>query len=379
MIYLDYNSTSLVRPEVKGAMIEAMEYDGNPSSVHAYGRKALNVLQKARKKLADYINCDLEQLIFTSCGTESNIMVLKGVDAKQIITSTGEHPSVHQTTAGSIRVPIDRNGILDLALLEAALEQSEGRSLVSLIWSNNETGVIQPLKEIVALVKKYDALIHIDAVQCFGKMPIDFEALDIDFMTIAAHKVGGPIGVAALVIKDKKHIAPLFEGGGQEFGMRSGTENIIMIHAFAALVDVLEQKQEHEWAQYNEFRLFLENDIKNFCQKYKLEMPQFIGSAVERVPNISNITMPGVTSQQQLIEFDMSQIAVSSGSACSSGKVKISRIIKAMSFSEKEAETAIRVSFGWNTKMEDIKAYCECWKTIYSRAIKNDEQKTVEL
>lgn len=375
MTYLDHNATSVLRPEVKQAMTEVMDETGNPSSVHALGRKALYRMQTARESIANLVECDREQIIFTSCGTEANMLVVQGTRFDHYVSTETEHPSIFKVLENHPRIEVDGNGILDLKALEAYLKSQDGSVLISLIYANNETGVIQPIDKIVELAKTYKAYVHIDAVQALGKMPLSFKELDIDFMTIAPHKIGGPIGTAALIVKNKTLLYPTMQGGGQEFGYRSGTENVVAIYGFGKLADSLASEDPH-MMDIEALRNEMETELAEFCQDLGGPEATFIAQKANRAPNVSYMVMPGVTSQQQLIEFDLKNIYVSSGSACTSGKVKASRVLKAMGISDSESECAIRVSLGWNTTKEDIKNYCECWKAIYARHYDGKLKKT---
>ncbi len=338
--YFDHNATSPLRPSVKAAMVAAMDVGGNASSVHAEGRAARKVMDDAREKLAFWLGCLPQMMIFTGGGTEANNMALRGVAVERILISAVEHPSVMAAAKASGKdleiIPVDKFGRVDLAALEKMLVGS--KVLVSAMAANNETGVIQPVHEIATLVHAAGCLLHVDAVQAVGKRQVNFGLLGADMMTVAAHKVGGPTGIGALIIRDGLVVEPLLQGGGQELRRRAGTENLINIAGFAALAD--------------------EPQLDTYELTDKLEAAldgaYIFGNGVERLCNTICFASPGLSAETVLIKYDLEGIAVSSGSACSSGKVGPSHVLQAMAVPTEIARSAIRISLGWNTAETDI-------------------------
>ena len=365
MIYLDHNATTPVRPEVVSRMAEVLALPGNPSSTHAAGRQARKVLDDARDQLAAACGASSREIVFTSGGTEANGMALSGTGAEHLIVSATEHDSVLTHAGETVLpvdiVPVDAGGRVKLDVLEDCLKSAKGRVLVSMMLANNETGVLQPISEIVALARQYDAQVHCDAVQAFGKVPVDFKALGVDYMSLSSHKIGGPKGVGCLVLRAGLDVKPFVHGGGQEMGRRSGTENLPGIGGFgmaASMVpDLLEQMNE-----LVQWRDGLESDMRSASNDVVV-----MGDPDNRLPNTLNISMPGVDNDVQLMALDLAGYCVSAGSACSSGKVSVSHVLQAMNVPPDVARTTLRISFGWNTQQQDVEAFAEAWKDIYRR------------
>lgn len=351
--YLDHNATSPLRPAVKAAMLAAMEVGGNPSSVHGEGRAARKLLSDARDKLGFWLGCLPQMITFTSGGTEANNMALRGVDVDRVLVSAVEHPSVLSAAKASGRlveiIPVDKFGRVELGSLEKML--AGPKTLVSVMLANNETGVIQPIAEIAALTHKVGALLHVDAVQAIGKTQVNFGLLGVDMLTVAAHKFGGPTGIGALIIRDGLVVEPLLVGGGQELRRRAGTENLINIAGFAALAD--------------EPRLDT-LDLKGKLED-ALEDVTIFSDGVERLCNTTNFASAGMNAETLLMNFDLEGVAVSSGSACSSGKVTASHVLQAMGIAPELSKAAIRVSLGWNTSEQDIEHFISAWRKICTR------------
>ena len=351
--YLDHNATSPLRPAVKAAMLAAMDVGGNPSSVHGEGRAARKLLSDARDKLGFWLGCLPQMITFTSGGTEANNMALRGVDVDRILISAIEHPSVMAAAKASGKlveiIPIDKAGRIDLSVFEKMLIGP--KALVSVMLANNETGVIQPIAEIAALAHKVGALLHVDAVQAVGKTQVNFGLLGMDMMTVAAHKIGGPTGIGALIIRDGLVVEPLLLGGGQELRRRAGTENLINIAGFAALAD--------------EPQL----DMRGLNNKLEaaLEGTTIFSADVERLSNTTYFANAGMNAETLLMNFDLEGVAVSSGSACSSGKVAASHVLNAMGVASELSKAAIRVSLGWNTTAQDIEHFISAWRKISVR------------
>ena len=351
--YLDHNATSPLRPSVKSAMIAAMNVDGNASSIHGEGRAARKLLGDARERLGLWLGCLPQMIIFTSGGTEANNMALRGVAVERILVSAVEHPSVMATAKASGKdvkiIPVDKFGRVELSALEKMLVGP--KALVSVMIANNETGVIQAIYEIAPVVHAVGSLLHVDAVQAVGKRQVNFGLLGVDMMTVAAHKIGGPTGIGALIIRDGLVVEPLLHGGGQELRRRAGTENLSSIAGFAALAD--------------------EPLLDSFELKDKLEAAfedvMIFSDGVERLCNTTNFAMPGMNAETLLMNFDLEGVAVSSGSACSSGKVAASHVLGAMGISPELSKAAIRISLGWNTTDDDINHFISAWRKISKR------------
>ena len=351
MTYLDYNATAPMRPEVAARMQELAGVPLNASSVHKYGREAKKHLEDARKTIADVISAWSNEIVFCASGTEANNWALKGFADKKIIVSAIEHNSV---LFGQDTFPVTADGVVDLAALDALLAKSSPY-LVSVMLANNETGVIQPIHEVSEICKKHGALLHCDAVQGLGKIPVDFGAIGADMMTVSAHKCGGPVGAAALVVRRDLAIKPLLTGGGQELGRRAGTENVIAITGFAKAVEL--------------FDFGYMRALRNWLDTMEKDVPVVFGKSAERLPNTSCIAMPGVSGEVQLMNFDLKGFAVSAGSACSSGRIERSHVLAAMGAGEL-AGNAIRVSGGWNTTQDEIAAFALEWKNVSARLMK---------
>jgi cysteine desulfurase len=351
--YLDHNATSPLRPEAKHAMLAAMDVHGNASSVHSEGRKAHKLMDDARETLAFTLGCLPQMITFTSGGTEANNMALRGVDVGRILISAVEHHSVIAAAQASGKkveiIPVDKFGRVDLSALEKMLYGP--KALVSVMAANNETGVVQPINDIVQLASKAGALTHIDAVQAFGKRQVNFGLEGCDMMTIGAHKVGGPAGIGALIIRDGLVVEPLLQGGGQELRRRAGTENLIAIAGFAASAKAAR----------------LDTCELNDTLEAALEGTVIFSDGVERLCNTTCFAVPGLKAETLLMNFDLEGVAVSSGSACSSGKVTRSHVLDAMGVAPEISAAAIRVSLGWNTTAEDVNHFIATWQKITAR------------
>lgn len=350
--YLDHNATAPLRPEAKAAMLAAMEICGNASSVHAEGRAARKVMDDAREQVARAIGVIPPMVVFTSGGSEANNMALKGAPVERLIVSAIEHPSVLEAAKASGKtvqiVPVTYQGVIDLGALEEML--TGPKALVSVMLANNETGVIQPVAEVVSLAQAHGALVHTDAVQALGKAPVNFGILGVDLMTLSAHKLGGPVGAGALVIRDGLALEPFIHGGGQELRRRAGTENLVTISGFGAVA----QKKLDVKALRDRLEAALEGAV-------------IFGAGADRLPNTTCFAMPGMKAETLLMAFDLEGIAVSSGSACSSGKVAKSHVLAAMGVAPEISQGAIRVSLGWDTTEGQIDTFIAAWRKIIAR------------
>lgn len=382
MIYLDHNASSPLRPSARSAMLAALGETANASSVHAGGRQARARIEKARSQVAKLCGAAPEDVVFTSGGSEANALALKGAAAGALATgrrivrifvSAIEHDSVRANALaiaerfpGTIvrEIPVTKDGVIDLDALHLALANGEGRALVSVMAANNETGVIQPIEDIACLVKAVGgegALLHVDAVQAIGKIPFAFNAAMIDYMTVSAHKLGGPQGVGALLVKDTAPLAPLIAGGGQEMRRRAGTENVAGIAGFGAAAEEA-SAATGERARIARLRDLFERELLSVAPHAAI-----FGVHAGRLPNTSNFTVPGLSAETGLIALDLDGIAVSSGSACSSGKVKPSHVLSAMGVDQELSRDVLRVSFGWNSTEEDVVAIIQSLRALLHR------------
>jgi cysteine desulfurase len=352
-------------------MMAALALAGNASSLHREGRAARALVEDARENLALSIGCAPRQIVFTSGGTEANVMALspdwleeKG--PKRLFVAAIEHASVLQggqfASDTMDMLPVDAAGIIDLADARRHFEDWRyasrgGPFIVSLMLANNETGTIQPVAELAALAHQFGGLVHTDAVQAFGKLPVDAAALGADLMTISAHKIGGPKGAGALaILRDGLPVAVLLRGGGQEFGYRAGTENIAAIAGFGAVA----ASAIGRWDEIRALRDRIESEIAKFASELRV----FAGKA-RRLANTSCFAVPGMSAETLLIALDLEGVAVSAGSACSSGKVARSHVLEAMGVPPELGTAAIRVSLGWNTTEDDVTKFIAAWKTVY--------------
>jgi cysteine desulfurase len=357
--YLDCNATAPVRPEVAQAMAAALGRTGNPSSVHRAGREARALLEQARESVAALVGAPPEAVVFTSGGTEANNQALLGVSGPKLVSAI-EHDSVLAAAPEALRIPVDGDGVVDL---EALAEQAAAvrPALVSVMLANNETGVLQPVREAVAIVHRHGARVHCDAVQAAGKIPVDVKELGADFVTLSAHKLGGPAGVGALVLGPGVEPAALHHGGSQERRWRPGTENLAGIVGFARACELA--AADRGWRQrVGGLRDELEARVAAIAPQARV-----LGAGAPRLANTSCLTMPGVGSQTQLIDLDLAGIAVSAGSACSSGKAGPSHVLAAMGVDAREAQTAIRVSLGWASTAADVDGFVAAWRRLYER------------
>jgi cysteine desulfurase len=366
--YLDYNATAPVKAEVIAAMRAALERTGNPSSVHGFGREARRALERAREAVAAMIGAAPSQVVFTSGGTEANNQAL-GCARGSVVVSTIEHDSVLAAAPDAERAAVDPEGRIDLARLERQLASTRP-ALVSAMLANNETGVIQPVREVVEVARRHGARVHCDAVQAGGKLEI--AALGADFLALSAHKLGGPQGVGALVLGAGIEPAALLRGGGQERRWRPGTENVAGIVGFGRACELA--IADADWRRRTGvLRDQLEARIAAIAPGARV-----FGRGAERLPNTSCLTMPGVSNQTQLIEFDLAGVAISTGSACSSGKVGPSHVLAAMAVDPAEAATAIRVSFGWASTPHDVERFALVWSRLYARTRRAAHRKVPE-
>lgn len=365
--YFDWNATAPLADAAREAMVEAMKVTGNASSVHAEGRAARALIEKARAQVAALVGAEPKNVTFTSGGTEANALALTpaldvgGARAPRdrLFVSAIEHPSVR--SGGRFEtftdLPVDAGGRLQVAALPQLLSSAQ-RPLVSVMLANNETGVIQPIAEIAAIVHAANGVLHVDAVQGPGRIACDIGALGADLMTMSAHKIGGPQGVGALIRHGDIHIAaPLIRGGGQERNIRAGTENVAAIAGFGAAAEAAIQRRDP--VTLAKLRDRIEAELRAVTPGIVV-----FGATAERLPNTTLFALPGAKAETAIIAFDLNGIAVSSGSACSSGKVQPSHVLAAMGVAPELASGAIRLSIGHLTNENDLGMLLSAWRKI---------------
>ena len=382
--YLDYNASAPLLDCARESMIDAISQGGNASSVHFEGRTARKLIEQARSAFASLINFKTSNIILTSGATEAANHVLSPViragghqlRISKLYISATEHPCILQGGRFSPEeieiLPTHSDGLLDLDYLESALEMHDaltGHPMVAVQLANNETGVIQSVNKIAEVIHKHDGFMVVDAVQALGKMPLSVEETGADFLIFSSHKIGGPQGVGAVVLRDASlSPLPLMSGGGQENYHRGGTENVAAIAGFGAAC---------EWHKEN-----LTKNIKIFALRDSIEeqlgtisreagnnvsLPVFFGKQSERLGNTSCFSVSGVRAETALMALDLDGVSVSSGSACSSGKVKRSHVLEAMGASQIEMEGAVRLSLGWQEDVRGVERFLAAWKTIIGR------------
>ncbi|TXJ35171.1 MAG: cysteine desulfurase [Afipia sp.] len=370
-VYLDWNATTPLRPEARSAIAAAFDISGNPSSVHSEGRAARKLVEDARSAVAAALGADQRNVVFTSGGTEANALALtpdlrkgRAEPVQRLIVSAVEHPSVlvgGRFAPGAIEIaPVLPSGIIDLDAL-AALLVRKPPALVSVMLANNETGAIQPIPEVAGLVHAAGGILHVDAVQAFSKIPINIKSLGADILTVSAHKIGGPKGVGALAFADGlEGLSALIRGGGQEQGRRAGTENVPGIAGFGAAVRAATAASEVDTARMIGLQARLEKGLRSHTGTV------IFSDSVPRLPNTTLISAPRLKAETAVIGFDLEGIAVSSGSACSSGKVQPSHVLQAMNVDPALLRGAIRLSLGWDTTEADIDRCLEAWIKLSS-------------
>jgi cysteine desulfurase len=382
-VYLDWNATTPLRREAKAAMAAAWDLCGNPSSVHAEGRQARRLVEEARASIAGAVGALSRNVIFASCGTEANALALtpglrRGapLPVKRLLVSAIEHASV--LAGGRFRaeeigtIGVANSGLLDIAHLRALLDGGPP-ALVSVMLANNETGAVQPVAEVAEIVHSAGGMLHVDAIQAFGKIPFDIKAMNADLVTVSAHKIGGPKGVGAVILAEGLlGLEPLLRGGGQELGRRAGTENVAGIAGFGAAAKAAMGALERDGIRLEGLRNRLESGLR--------QTPGVVvfSGDVPRLPNTTLFTVPGMKAETAVIGFDLAGIAVSSGSACSSGKVQPSHVLQAMGFGPELAQGAVRLSLGWSTSDADIDLCLEAWRKLAGALLKGHDETELE-
>jgi cysteine desulfurase len=384
-IYLDWNATAPLRPAARTAFLAAVERVGNPSSVHAEGRAARHLVETAREQVAALVSAPTSGVVFTSGGTEANMLALtpmiRGTGGRgrldRVLVSAVEHPSVRaggRFPPDKIEdIPVTSDGIVDLAWLEGRLEELHRHGeevLVSIMHANNETGVIQPVGAAAGIVHAAAGTLHVDAVQTAGRIPCDIKELGADLLTVSGHKLGGPQGSGALVMWSEHFRLddPLIKGGGQERGHRAGTENVAAIAGFGAAAQAARETLAAEGAQIVALRQRLEAGL---CELAPSTM--IFGAGVERLPNTILLAVPGLKAETALIALDLAGVSVSSGSACSSGKVAPSHVLAGMGVAPDLAAGAVRLSLGWETRENEVERFLIAWSKVVSRLSKGEK------
>lgn len=365
-IYLDHNAASPLLPEARSALVAALDMAGNPSSVHGHGRALRNLIDTARTQVADLAGAERKQVVFTGSATEAITQAIVGgaetFASTAIVISAGEHAAVTKAAEATglpiITIGLLPDGAIDLDQLATVTAQAEGNLLVALHWVNNETGVVQDVARINAIVGPTRHTLFIDAVQAFGKLKLDFAASAPDMMAVSGHKIGAPAGIGALLVKAHADTVRLIPGGGQEQGRRGGTEAAALIAAFGAAAAAIEAR----YGAADPPRLIsrLEADLKS-------SIAGLVIFGENRLGNVINFAVPGVKSSTAMMGLDLLGLSVSSGSACSSGKVGPSHVLAAMGVAPELADCALRVSLGWNSTVDDVNAFVAGYQSIMAR------------
>lgn len=370
-IYLDHNASAPLLPEARTALLSALDLTGNPSSVHGHGRALRNLVETARGQIAKVAGAERSQVVFTGSATEAITQAIVGaakafgIDA--IIMSAGEHAAVlkaAEATGLPVKtVPLDAHGVIAVDEIAAAIKASESvgmKLLVCVHLVNNETGVIQPLDRIETLVGPSPHYLFVDAVQGFGKISLEFSSRAPDMVAVSGHKIGAPAGIGALLMKGHADQVRLIPGGGQETGRRGGTESAALIAAFGAAASAFPARLYD--ANVSELVRVVEDGMR-------LVAPNLVvfGEKSDRIGNVSNFAVPGLKSSVAMMGLDLIGLSVSSGSACSSGKVGPSHVLAAMDVAPELSECAMRVSFGWNSTLSDVEAYLKGFGEVFGR------------
>ncbi|MGV8830876.1 MAG: cysteine desulfurase family protein [Devosia sp.] len=362
-IYLDHNAASPLLPEARSALIAALDLVGNPSSVHGHGRALRNLIDTARGQLASLAGAERKQVVFTGSATEAITQAIvggaKSFDSTAIVISAGEHAAVSKAAAMTglpvITIGLLADGCIDLDQLAQVIGAAQGQLLVALHWVNNETGVVQPMARINALVGPTRHTLFIDAVQALGKIPLDFAASAPDMMAVSGHKIGSPAGIGALLVKAHADVVRLIPGGGQEQGRRGGTEAAGLIAAFGAAAAAFADR-------------YGAADVAALTARLEAGLPaDAVVFGGERLGNVTNFAVPRVKNSTAMMGLDLLGLSVSSGSACSSGKVGPSHVLAAMGVSAELADCALRVSLGWNSTAADVDAFTAGYQSILER------------
>lgn len=362
-IYCDYNAGAPVRAEAAVAMSRALALGGNASSVHGFGRRMRALIEDAREKLARAVEVSAENVVFTSGATEALHLALTSAGAASLIVSAVEHDAVFEHAGKALRAervaPVDANGVVDLAALAEMLGAAPKPALVALQFANNETGVIQPVAKVAALCREHGALLLVDAAQAFGRVPVSIADLDATYLVVSSHKLGGPPGAGALVLAPGAPFVTTRFGGGQERGRRPGTENGAALVGFGVAIEWALQDMDTETARVARLRDRFEAGLPSDAVVF--------GANAKRLPNTSNFALPGLSAETAVIAMDLEGVALSSGAACSSGKVRQSRVLTAMGAAADVAKAALRVSFGHESKDSDVDEVMHALQKVSAR------------
>jgi cysteine desulfurase len=366
IVYMDHNATTPLHPEVKKKMAEAMEFYGNPSSLHSFGRRSRHYIEEAREIIANFIGADSDEIIFVGSGSEANNTILSSVTCQsqscenppiigsQIITTRIEHPCVLETTkclcdkgATTAYLEVDEEGKIDIDQLKLLLNGN--CRLVSVMMANNEIGTYQDIKTIAAITHEAGALFHTDAVQAVGKIPIDVKELDVDFLSLSAHKIYGPKGIGVMYVKKSINFCPLIHGGHQEKGRRAGTENTLGIIGLAKAIEMRTLEMEDEAVRLKGLKKILREGIEKNIPDVK-----FIGHPTDSIPGTLNVSFEGAEGEALLLYLDLEGIAISTGSACASGSLDPSHVIMATGVDVEFAHGSLRISMGRENTLEEV-------------------------
>ena len=374
--YFDWNATAPLREPARAAMVAALALTGNASSVHGEGRAARQRIEDARAQVASLVGAQAKDVTFTSGATEANMLALHPSLGDRLFVSAVEHPSVRsggRFPAEKVEeLPVNGDGVVDLHVLRSAIARAE-RPLVSVMLANNESGVIQPVRDVADIVHAANGVLHVDAVQGPGRIDCDFKTLGADLISLSAHKLGGPQGVGALIRRGDIQIEPLIRGGGQERGLRAGTENVAAIAGFGAACAAAAATWRSDAIRMTELRDRIEAGIL-------ARVPQAVifGQSAPRLPNTTLFAVPGFKAETAIIAFDLNGIALSSGSACSSGKVQASHVLAAMGVEPELARSALRVSLGWSTSDSDVENLLTALTKVSSSLLKRHENSRLD-
>ena len=382
-VYLDHAATSPIRPSVLAHYSKALEQVGNPASVHSFGQSSRQLLEEARELVAESIGCDRNEVIFTSGGTESDNLAVKGFywqrnskDKKRtlIVTSSAEHAAVldavhwlvSEQGASVHFVPMNQDGLLDLSNLSRVFqERSDEIALVSLMWANNEIGVIHPIAEITELAKRYSVPVHSDAIAALGHIPVNFRESGLSAMTITGHKIGSPVGVGALILSRSEKLTPVFHGGGQERNLRSGTPDAASASAMALAVKEAVAEQPHKQELHTKLSKKLIAGVRDIAPEVKVSSEN-----VPRLANNVHFRFPGCLGDSLLFLMDVNGVSISTGSACAAGVSSPSHVVLSLGANSDEAMGTMRITFGHSSTEADVDAFLEAFPIAYEGAKK---------
>jgi cysteine desulfurase len=367
VIYFDNNATTKIDDRALNLMMEIYKRPLNSSAAHQFGQAGEKYVNQAKRKISDLLNAENYQIIFNSGATESNNIALRSFIGYEIITCSMEHPSVLEVAKNldAKMIGVDDQGLIKLDELESVLKSLDNKNfLVSVMLANNETGVIEPLKEIAKLVHQYGGLVHSDITQAFGKVEVDLESLNIDLASVSSHKIKGPQGVGALLVRNGIQINPLMHGGMQENGIRPGTTNIAGIAGFGEAC-LIAKEELNQYSDVASLRDYLENEIVKIAGA---DVTIFSKKSL-RLPNTSFFATRGLSNQTLLMSLDLNNIAISIGSACSSGVSKLSNVLKAMGVDEEKSRQTIRLSLNKDNNKEEVNKFIELWATLYQQQL----------